>query len=234
MNQIRAFCASWLLVVGAGLLTVACQSSSVVSTPGEAPESAEDAATIYVTSNRWHSAIVVSRESLPAGSIPEAADFPHAIYLSLGWGDAEYYPAGQPTFGMMLRAALQRTPGVIHLAGMRSHPQDAFPMDEVVGLRIPRQGFRNLVAYLDGTFARDGAKRAYSIAPGLYSFSLFYRAKGDFHLFNTCNTWTARGLEAGGWPIQVFGTVSAEDLMAQVRQLAERRNSDPHVRAGEL
>ena len=226
MNQIRAFCASWLLVVCAGLLTVACQSSSVVSTPGEAPESAEDAVTIYVTSNRWHSAIVVSRESLPAGSIPEAADFPHAIYLSLGWGDAEYYPAGQPTFGMMLRAAFQRTPAVVHLAGLRSQPQDAFPMDEIVELRIPKHEFRNIVVYLDGTFARDGSKRAQSVALGLHGFSLFYRAKGDFHLFNTCNTWTARALRAGGLPIQVFGTVSAEDLMAQVRQLAERRNSD--------
>ena len=219
MNQIRAFCASWLLVVCAGLLAVACQSYSVVSTAGETPEAAEDAVTIYVTSNGWHSAIVVSRESLPAGSVPEAADFPQALYLSFGWGDAEYYPTEHPTYGMMFRAAFLRTPAVINLAGLRSQPRHVFPMDEIVELQIPKHEFRNLVAYLDATFARDGAKRAQSVALGLHGFSLFYRAKGDFHLLNTCNTWTARALRAAGLPIQVFGTVRAEDLMAQVRQL---------------
>jgi uncharacterized protein (TIGR02117 family) len=182
-------------------------------------ESGEKSTTIYVTSNGWHSAIVVLQALLPPGAIPEAADFPRAIYLSLSWGDAEYFPVRRPTIGMKLRAALQPTPAVIHLAGLQSHPRDAFPLDEVVELKIPAHGFRTLVAYLDSTFARDGAERAQSIAPGLYSFSLFYPAEGDFHLFNTCNTWTARGLKAGGWPIRVSGTMSAEDLMAQVRHL---------------
>jgi uncharacterized protein (TIGR02117 family) len=198
-----------------------------VSTPREAIPSRIPAAndvhsgdgtvTIYVTSNGWHSVIVVARASLPTGAIPEAADFPDAIYLSLGWGDAEYYPARRPTFGMMLGAALQPTPAVIHMAGLRAHPREAFPSDEVVEIKIPTHAFRNLVAYLDGTFARDGPQRAHSVAPGLYRFSLFYPAKGAFHLFNTCNTWTARGLAAAGWPIRVSGTVSAEDLMAQLR-----------------
>lgn len=196
--------------------------------------SGEGNITIYVTSNGWHSAIVVSRAILPPGAIPEAADFPGAIYLSLSWGDAEYYPAPHPTSGMTLRAVLQPTPAVIHLAGLRSHPRDAFPTDEVVEIKIPTRGFGNLVAYLDGTFARDGAQRAQSIAPGLDGFSLFYRAKGDFHLFNTCNTWTARGLKAGGRRIQVSGTVSAEYLMAQVRQLAEGPNTGLPARLDRL
>jgi uncharacterized protein (TIGR02117 family) len=229
--------ASWLLVPCVVLLIAACQSPSALQRPGDVapartspagdPESGENNETIYVTSNGWHSAIVVSRASLPRGAIPEGADFPSALYLSLSWGDAEYFPERQPTFAMGLRAALGPTPAVVHLAGLRSHPQDVFPSDEVVQLRIPTDRFGNLVTYLDGTFARNGAKRARSIAPGLYSFSLFYRAKGEFHLLNTCNTWTARGLKAGGWPIRVSGTVSAEDLMAQVRRLAERRNAGP-------
>lgn len=229
--------ASWLLVSCVVLLIGACQSPSAVQRPGEvAPartspagdaESGEKSETIYVMSNGWHSAIVVSRASLPPGAIPESADFPSALYLSLSWGDAEYFPERQPTFAMGLRAALGPTPAVVHLAGLRSHPQDIFSSDEVVQLRIPADGFGDLVAFLDGTFARDGAERAQSVAPGLYSFSLFYPAEGEFHLFNTCNTWTARGLEAGGWPIRVSGTVSAEDLMTQVRRIAERRNARP-------
>jgi hypothetical protein len=32
-------------------------------------------------------------------------------------------------------------------------------------------------------------------------------------------------LKAGGWQMRASGAVSAEDLMAQVRRIAERRNS---------
>lgn len=187
--------------------------------------SGEDQVSIYVTSNGWHSAIVVPRAALPAGAIPEAADFPGAAYLSLGWGDAEYFPARAPTLGMKLRAALQPTPAVIHMAGLPFHPRDVFPANEVVELMTTTRGFETLVAYLDATFDREGAARAQASQPGLYRFSRFYRAKGEFHLFNTCNTWTARGLEAGGWPIRVSGTVTAEDLMARVRPLAVRQDS---------
>jgi uncharacterized protein (TIGR02117 family) len=172
---------------------------------------------VYVTSNGWHSAIVVPRAALPTGAIPEAADFPGAAYLSLSWGDAEYFPVREPTFGMTLRAALQPTPAVLHMAGLPSHPRDAFPADELVELKTTSEGFEKLVAYLDSAFNRAGAARAQASEPGLYRFSLFYRAKGEFHLFNTCNTWTARGLKAGGWRVRVTGTVTAEDLMAQIR-----------------
>ncbi|MDX1423384.1 MAG: hypothetical protein R3322_09610, partial [Kiloniellales bacterium] len=40
--------------------------------------------------------------------------------------------------------------------------------------------------------------------------------------FNTCNTWTARGLQAAGWPVRAAGVVTAEELMTQVRPLAAR------------
>ncbi len=180
---------------------------------------------VYVTSNGWHTGIVVARALLPADAIPEAADFPDAPYLSFGWGDAAYYPAPRPTFAMTLRAALQPTPAVVHMAGLPAHPREVFPTGEVIELQVSTEGFRNLVAYLDGSFARDDRERTRSITPGLYSFSLFYRAKGKFHLFNTCNTWTARGLKLAGLPIRVSGTLRAEDLMVQVRQFAARRNS---------
>ena len=148
VKQGTAFRGSWLLVICAGLLAVACQSSAVVSAPSEAApvgasgvdEAGEIA--IHVASNGWHSAIVFSRADLPPGFVPEAADFPGASYLSFGWGDAEYFPARDPSFGMMLRAGIQPTPSVIHVSGLRSHPLDAYAEGEVLSLRISAQGFR--------------------------------------------------------------------------------------------
>ena len=84
-------------------------------------------------------------------------------------------------------------------------------------MRLSSNGLRQLIAYLDASFDRETARET---SQGLYLFSRFYPATGEFHLFNTCNTWTARGLQQGGLAIQVFGTSWAEDLMAQVRRVA--------------
>ena len=228
MSRLPALRAAWLATFCALLLTAGCHASSAQPAAGTPPAGnaggGQSEVMIYVASNGWHSAIVVPRAALPPDILPEAADFPQAAYLSFGWGDATYFPEREPTTGMALRAALRPTPAVVHLAGLPAPPQDVFPGNEVVELAASAQAFEALAAYLDATFDRAGAHRAQASAPGLYRFSLFYPAKGQFHLFNTCNTWTAEGLEAGGWPIRVTGTVTAEELMVQVRPLPVGRD----------
>lgn len=178
--------------------------------------------TIYVTSNGWHSAIVVPRAEIPPSMIPEAADFPEAVLLSFGWGDAEYFPTPDAGIGTMLSAALTPTPAVVHLSALDMHPQRFFPSAEVAEIALSREGFESLLVYLHESFDRAGAQRAHSSAPGLYRFSLFYPATGEFHLFNTCNTWTARSLEVAGVPIGSSGILRAEDLMAELEQISQQ------------
>jgi uncharacterized protein (TIGR02117 family) len=222
---------AWVLVLAAALLMVACQSPTAVVSPRAAtPSPAADRVVIHVASNGWHTGIVLPRSALPAGAVPEAEDFPDAPYLEFGWGDAEYYPAPRPTLGMALGAAFVPGPAIVHLVGLPAHPHDVFPKAEVVTLGLSPEGFRGLADYLDATFARKGAQRAPVQAPGLYSFSRFYPATGEFHLFNTCNTWTARGLEAAGLPVRASGTFTAEDLMAQVRAIPARDTSERRQR----
>jgi len=171
---------------------------------------------VLVTSNGWHGAINVARADLPAGSIPETTDFPEASWFEFGWGDAVYYPASDPSVGQALAAAF---PGdaVVHLAGLPDHPSVVFPGTERIEVVLSESGFARLVAYLDASFDRGAAPRAAPVARGLYGFSRFYPATGRFHLFNTCNTWTARGLQAAGVPIDPVGVVSAAELVARLR-----------------
>ncbi len=84
------------------------------------------------------------------------------------------------------------------------------------------------VDFIDASFERAGAARAAATGPGLYATSRFYPAKGRFHLFNTCNTWTARALAAAGFDVSASGTSRAETLMQQVRALVRpRRRGHP-------
>jgi uncharacterized protein (TIGR02117 family) len=185
---------------------------------------APDDIRIRVTNNGWHSGIVVSRADLAPGAIPEAADFPQANDLQFGWGNAEYYPTPNPGWGLTLRVALQRSPAVIHLAGLPGPAHEIFPTVEIVELRLTRDGFRRLLDYINASFDRRGESRASVSAPGLYAFSQFYPATGTFHMFNTCNSWTAGGIAAAGLPIQASGIWRAEDLLSELRRIAAAQN----------
>ena len=200
-----ALCAAWLAT---------CETAPPLPTGDDGPRSRP----IQVLSNGWHTAIVVPAPALAAtGLLPEAADFPDAAFFEFGWGDRTYYPAKEKSLGMTLSAALVPTPAVMHMAGHAADPADESSRLEVVPLSLTEAGFRNLVEAIAETFERPSGSRAESVSPGLYPDSLFYHARGEFHLFNTCNTWTARMLRAGGVALSPSGIVTAGGLMARLR-----------------
>ena len=210
----------WIVLVLA-LLLMAYAAAPTAPPPSQAYLGAKTV--IFVTSNGWHSGIVVAKAVLPLDRLPETVDFPEARFLEFGWGDAVYYPAKQPTFGMSLQAALVPTPAVVHVGGLWGEPAHVYPKAEVVSLPIDDENFRRFVDFVDASFERSGAARAAATGPGLYATSRFYPAKGSFHLFNTCNTWTARALATAGFDVSVSGTFRAEALMQQVRTLVRPR-----------
>ena len=211
-----------------GYATLARAAEPAASASPQTPQIDADY-TIQVTSNGWHSEIVLSADLLPAGRIPETEDFPEARYYAFGWGDAAYYQAEDPGIGTALRAAFTPTPAVLHLAGLPLAPAELHPAAEIITLQVDRAGLTDLLDFLDGGFDRGALAKAESTADGLYPYSLFYRATGEFHIFNTCNSWTARGLAAAGLPVRHEGTLSAEDLLTQLRPLTENGAKQPSL-----
>ena len=185
--------------------------------------------TVAVISNDWHTGIVIPRASLPPQRVPEAADFPSALFLQFGWGDREYYPSPRPSLGTTLAAALVPTSAVMHLAGLAAPPEDVYPDSEVLAVRLTAAGLDRLLAEIDSSFERGGSIRAEAVARGLYRGSRFYPARGRFHLFNTCNTWAARMLAAAGLDVSASGVMTAEHLMSRLRHLPNvtRRSRAP-------
>jgi uncharacterized protein (TIGR02117 family) len=203
------------------LLLTACAAPPPAPPPSQPGPDAK--AVIFVTSNGWHSSIIVARADLPPDRLAETADFPEARFFEFGWGDAVYYPARRTTLGMTLRAALVPTPAVVHVVGLRAEPARSPAEAEVVSLAVDDKNFDRLVDFIDASFERSGTARAAATGPGFYPTSRFYPAKGRFHLFNTCNTWTARALAAAGFDVSASGTFRAEALMRQVRALVRPR-----------
>ena len=175
---------------------------------------------IFVTSNGWHTGIVLKRNYLSFENMPEITDFPQAEFVEFGWGDAKFYPAKEATVGITLAAALMPTVAVMHVVGLPAEPSRYFTRAEVVLLCLSKQDLNGLIAFIASSFDRKSRPRADPIASGLYKSSYFYPANGKFHLLNTCNSWTARALRAGGFKIKLFENIRAESLMQQVRTLS--------------
>jgi uncharacterized protein (TIGR02117 family) len=178
----------------------------------------------YVINHGKHAGLAVRRTDIPPGLVPESADFPGVDYLELGWGDWDYYQADDPGLWLTLKAAFWPTASVLHVVGVEGAVADRFGGFEIVRLEVARSRFDDLAAFVHASFLRDGAARAGSIGPGDGRDSLCYPARGRFHIFNTCNTWTARTLEAAGYPMGKLLPFTVEQLMARARRHAEARD----------
>ncbi|MCW5729242.1 MAG: DUF2459 domain-containing protein [Alphaproteobacteria bacterium] len=172
---------------------------------------------IQIVSNGWHTGIVLPRAARPEGLMPEIDDLPDSEFLRFGWGDREYYPAARPTLAMTLNAALAPTPAVLHVVALLEPALARAAEDEVRTILLTADQLRRLYLAIDGHVDRAGAARAMALSEGSTRNSRFYPATGRFHLFNTCNTWTARLLEDIGYPVRASGVITAEEVMRQLR-----------------
>lgn len=146
---------------------------------------------ILLVSNGWHTGFVIARQDIPPKLLPEMSDFdPSVRWFEIGWGSAVYYPARHPDWKAAVEAAL---PGgaVLHIAGLIDPYDQTFPSAKRIPLCPAPAERQALIWRILGTMERKGAQRVSPSYAGLYPFSLFYPAKGSFHLFHTCNSWTS-------------------------------------------
>lgn len=218
MSRIRI----WILFIAAS-----CCACATPFRDAPAPSKSEPRNTIYLVSHGWHAGIVLRRAEIPDNVWPAPGDFLDAQYLEVGWGDMDYYQTQDPPIGLILKAALLPTASVLHIVGFSGTVPVYFPFSEIIRIELSSAGFAHLLQTLAESFARDGTANAMSLGPGLYGNSRFYLAREKYHLFNTCNVWTARALRAAGLPIIPAGAITAENLMSQARKFGTVVQSEP-------
>lgn len=183
---------------------------------------AQATSAVTVVSNGWHTGLVLRRSDVAVDRIPELADLRPSTFIEFGWGDAEYYPAQDPTLAMALWTGIVATPAVMHVAASDLPPGERYADVDVVELVLDDAQMARLVDHIAASFDRGTESRVAAVGPGLYTDSLFFPATGEFHIANTCNTWTARALFHAGFDVRVDGTVRAEDLMGQLNPAVTR------------
>lgn len=185
-------------------------------------------APVLLLVDRWHAGVAIRASDIPGDLMPERRDFPEAEYLEFGWGDWDFYQASDFNSGYALKALLFSTKTVLHVVGFSGPVTRYAPYREIIALSPSSHGFQHLVGYIDESFARQGRDAAVPLGRGLYGDSRFYPARGTFHLFNTCNTWAARALQAAGYPISSAITVGA--LVSEARRFGDALDSGPASR----
>ncbi len=212
----------WIL-----FLAVSCSTCAAPIRETLAPSESEPRKTIYLVNHGWHAGIVLRRADIPDNIWPKLGNFPDMEYLEVGWGDMDYYQIPDSHLGFILKAALLPTASVLHIVGFNGHVPAYFPFSEIIRIELSSAGFELLSRTIASSFALDKAGNTTSPSPGLYGNSRFYLSRETYHLFNTCNVWTARALRTAGLPITPATATSVGNLMSQARKLGVVVQSEP-------
>ncbi len=190
--------------------------------PGPAPGEP-----VYVVSNGWHTGIVVPGEPLALGTAPRRLLLGGHRYVEVGWGDRDAYLADRMTSGLALRAAFASRGSVLLVTGFDEAVSERYRGIDVIELQVSGEALAALTRFIDASLVGDDEGRLLRVEPGWTPSSAFYVARGRFHLFNTCNSWTARALQAAGLPLTPALTFTAYHLMRQVAPLGRRVPTPP-------
>jgi uncharacterized protein (TIGR02117 family) len=183
------------------------------------PRLDESAVSIYLLNHfDWHTGVVIRRQDIPNQIWPAHYDFAGFEYLEVGWGDRDYYQAGEPTTWMTIKAAFWPTSSVLHIVGFNAPVEKFFPESEIIEITLSSRGFEQLCIFIRNSYAREERGKTINLGPGLLENSRFYAAKGKFHFLRTCNVWIAEALRAAGCPITSPYSIGASNVMYQARK----------------
>lgn len=173
---------------------------------------------VFVVSHGWHTGIVLPAGMLMADNPRLKERFGDMDYLEVGWGDEAFYQAEEITFKKAAGAALWPTASVLHVVAVPRSPASYFDNSEISLLCATDVQLHALTRFIADSFSRDPSGKIIPLQPGIYGDSHFFSGNGEFHLFSTCNKWTAKGLRSLGMQIDPTFQITADGVMSYLRE----------------
>jgi len=162
--------------------------------------------TIYMATGEIHSDFVFPfnsdvynwEELLPLKDYPKIYLLPKLVQI--GWGDKGFYlemgNIRNLTSKLALNAAFLPSTSVMHVIYYQSLPETYYHYKKV---EITTEQYQILIKHILSGFQLTGNQRPILLpSKGYYDNDNFYQGKGSYHLFNTCNMWTNRGMKKAG------------------------------------
>lgn len=177
------------------------------------PRASEAHQTVYVINHgTLHTGVAVKRSDIPHGIWPASQDYSGSKYLEVGWGDDEGYR--KPLTTAIVFKAMTGSKQTVMLSDGFNAVQTKIdtPKFSVIAVDLSTDGFARLCRHIEQTYAIDQKGEPIRLGKG------WYRARGTYSMFNTCNSWVARGLRKAGCPITPAYCLTPGPLLFQVRQ----------------
>jgi uncharacterized protein (TIGR02117 family) len=205
------------------LLLSACFSESFAVKPIDETTAIREKE-IFVVSHGWHTGFIIPAQQIQA-QLPKLKErFGDTPYIEFGWGDKEFYQAEEATIGLTLSAIMWPTESVIHAVAVPKKASEYFPNSQIIKLCLSSSEYLSLINFIANSFRKNKKDEILPLGIGIYGNSQFYKATGDFSLTNTCNKWTANGLQSTGMDISTTFKLTADSVMAY---LAEHKQNQP-------
>ncbi len=172
---------------------------------------------VYVVSHAWHTGISISMEDWEKAG---GEHFPHLeemAFIELGWGDERYYTHRGFSLWLGIRALLWPTSSVMHVSGFLQSPEKSLTQERVTKIYISQNELKSLVSKLMGYFTKVDGQIVEFSDQGLYGMGIFYESTASYHLFHTCNVWTARRLREIGVEVRPWRSITVRGLVRQLQ-----------------
>jgi len=153
--------------------------------------------TVYVATNGVHADLVLPKNLIDQAILKDQIIRTNDTYFAFGWGEENFYintPTwGDLTFATAFRAAFLESKTLLHVTRYRTVNSDWIP------IKITDDQLSKLNTYVAQTFDETSGKKVI-VDGATYTTSQdnFYRAKGNYMFYRTCNSWLNRGLKESG------------------------------------
>ena len=147
---------------------------------------------IHLIKQYWHTAIVIEKNDIDPEILPEVEYFSDYSLLDFGWGDEEFYQHTGFDSGLAVKALFYTTPSTLRVEGIGISKDTYFDISEiVVRILVTQEQLDKIVNFISSTLYRNNDGSPVILSEQGLGRIIFFKANGNYHLFNTCNTWLA-------------------------------------------
>ncbi|MFK8059053.1 MAG: DUF2459 domain-containing protein [Polaribacter sp.] len=167
---------------------------------------------IYLTTNGVHLDIIIPVKNIDSLLLSGIKKNKTEKYLSFGWGEENFYlntPTwADLTFKNTFKALFLKSATLIHITRYKNKRLNW------IEIKVSESELQKLNNYLSNTFQVDKNGFKMILENRGYSYQDdFYRAKGSYSCFKTCNSWANKafkesGLKASLWTPFDFGLLN--------------------------
>jgi uncharacterized protein (TIGR02117 family) len=146
--------------------------------------------------------------------------------IDIGWGDEEFYQYPGFDSGLAFKALFYSNPSTLRVEGISLSKEEYFKLSEIViEIDVFEEQFKSICNYVNKTFYLSDDGKTIILSQRGEGKIIFYKANGSYHIFNTCNTWLAKGLKEAGLDIE-YNVILTEQLFNELAKIGRVIKSD--------